>query len=92
MCSWTFYSTISIIDFFLGQRQNYTFVEDGNSRIQKFFSSTEDSIVEPGLELFEVVLSSDDQLVQISRDFHVQTLFISNDDGELEKLPWCINK
>ena len=61
----------------------YVFEENGDSRIQRLFSAIEDSIVETGMEVVEVFLTSDDPLVKISETNNIQKIFIIDDDGIL---------
>ncbi len=73
------------LDFIPGEIETYVFEEDGEFRIQKLFSALEDSIVEPGREVIEVVLSTNESLVEIVPDKRTQLLFIVDDDGQFIK-------
>ncbi len=75
-----------------GKVQEYIFEENRDSRIQHSFSSIEDSIVEPGLEVYEVFLTSNEPLVKISPTNNIQNLFILDDDGGLSiKIILCFH-
>lgn len=70
----------TITDFYPSETEMYVFEENGDSRIQKLFSAQEDNIVEPGLEVFEVFLTTNEKEVVISSP-NVSKLFIADDDG-----------
>ena len=69
------------LDFSLGEMEEYIFEEDGDSKIQKLFSATEDTIVERGNEVIEVVLSSNEPAVRLG--INISLIFITDDDGQL---------
>ena len=57
---------------------------ENSKRVQaNGFRAIEDLIVEPGTEVFEVVLTTNESLVKISPTNYIQNLFILDDDGGL---------
>ena len=69
------------IDFTPGETQVYIFVDDGDTELQRSFSTTEDFIVE-SIEIFEVVLTVNDSRVRIRENARTQVVRIRDDDGK----------
>ena len=70
------------LDFYPGQNRSYLFTEFNGRSLQKIFNAKEDSIFESGREVFEVFMTTDNPLVEISSDRDVQKISILDDEGK----------
>ena len=70
------------LDFYPGQTKLLTFTEFNGKSHQQIFNAKEDAIFEPGQEVFEVVMKTNESLVEISPNSSVKRIIILDDEGK----------